>query len=57
MEQNGELLEDTVGLMELRLRAHTSSIELDIVSHVPTEPWPVKLAVDQSHYLSLTEVA
>ena len=46
MWQNEKLLEDTVGLVELRLRVHASSIGLDIVSHIPAEPWPIKLAAD-----------
>ena len=57
MGQNGELLKSTIGLVELRLRAHASSIGLDIVSHVPVEPWPIKLMADQYHNLSMTEVA
>ena len=57
MQWNGELLEGTIELVELRLRVHASSTGLDIVSHIPAEPWPVKLVADQSHCLSLTEVA
>ena len=46
MGQNGELLKGTVGLVELRLRVHASSTGLDIVSHIPAEPWPIKLMAD-----------
>ena len=57
MRWNGELLEDTVGLVELRLQVHASSTELNIVSHVLMEPWPIELTADQSYSLSLTEVS
>ena len=50
-------MEGTVELIELRLRAHASSIGLNIVLHILTELWLVKLAANQSYSLSLTEVA
>ena len=50
-------MKGTIELVELRLQVHASSIGLDIVLHVPAEPWPVKLTANQFHSLSLTEVA
>ena len=50
-------MEGTVGLVELRLQVHASSTELDIVLHVPMEPWPIELTADQSHSFSLTEMS
>ena len=46
MRQNEKLLEYIIGLVELRLRVHASSIELDIVLHVSAELSLIKLAVD-----------
>ena len=57
MGWNEELLKGTIGLMELRLQVHASSTGLDIVSHIPVEPWLIELIADQSHSLSLTEMA
>ena len=57
MRQNRKLLESTIVLVELRLQSHTSSIRLNVVLHIPAEPWPIKLAVNQSHSLSLTKIA